>query len=191
MTALAVAGVNPFANIKPTPRVKQALWLYKSGACKTKREASELAGLHPAYLSMLTAPNRGSEPVKRLADEIDTLLSDKAVDMSKVLQLTGRMAIGRMVKLMDSGNERIALDSAKELANKSPETAGMLKVQVDPFTIDGLDAKQIAAALIESARLPDNAEDIRLHGLVEVDITQGAVTPQLAPGPSQPGNTQA
>lgn len=126
---------------------------------------------------MLTAPNGGSDPVKEMMAEIHEMMNDKTVDMSVVVQRLGRMGLGKLAQLaMLGSNERIQLDAAKTLADRSPETAGMQKIQVDGLSISSLDAKALAEAMIESARLRAEFEHIAKDGLVEVDITQDATT---------------
>jgi hypothetical protein len=177
-----VSSANPLQNIKPSPRVRNALRLYVTGACRTKREASIAAGLHPHYLTMLTAPGSGSDPAKQMMEEIHTLMNDKTVDMSVVIQKLGRVGLGTMAKLaVMGGNERIQLDAAKSLADRSPETAGVQKIQVDGLSIASMDAQALADALVESARLREQYSHIAEHGLIEVDVTQGA-PPDAVPG---------
>jgi hypothetical protein len=174
--------VNPLENVKPSPRVRNAMRLYVTGACRTKREASVAAGLHPNYLTMLTRPGGGSDPVKAMMEEIHEMMSDKTIDMSVVIQRLGRMGIGQIAKLaLLGGNERIQLDAAKSLADRSPETAGIQKIQAEGLTLGSLDAKALAEALVESARLASQYDHIARDGLIEVDITQGAAdVPRLS-----------
>lgn len=106
------------------------------------------AGLHPTYL---TVAMNNSEPVKRLAASIQQELESDAADMSKVMQRLGRMAVGRLAQLMDSGSESIALKAAIDLADRSPETQKTQRVEVASLTLSGGDAKAIAEALVESA----------------------------------------
>jgi hypothetical protein len=171
----APARTNPLANVRPSHRVKMALRLLVTGACRTKREASEAAGLHPQYLTMLTAPGGGSDPVKAMMYEIEQMMNDKTTDMSVVIQRLGRLGIGKMAQLaLMGGNERIQLDAAKSLADRSPETAGIQKIQVDPFSLGAQDAKLLASALVESATLRQRFADVAENGLVEVDLTSEA-----------------
>lgn len=179
----APARVNPLANVRPSHRVKMALRLLVTGACRTKREASEAAGLHPQYLTMLTAPGGGSDPVKEMMADIEQMMNDKTVDMSIVIQKLGRLGVGKMAQLaLMGGNERIQLDAAKSLADRSPETAGIQKVQVDPFSLGAQDAKMLAAALVESAALRNKFADVAENGLVEIDLTQGEKDAMRLPG---------
>lgn len=158
--------------ILPSARVKMAARLYVSGACKTKREASAAAGLHPNYLSMLTSPNRGSEPVKMLIDEMHGMINDKTVDTSVVIERLGRMALGKLAGLMHSDNEHIVLKAAQDLADRAPSTSKTTKLQVDHLTLHGEDAKALAKALVESAQDDSEFDEVLEGDFVEVDIDQ-------------------
>lgn len=146
----AVRVDNPLARVRPSVPVRNALRLYVSGACKTKREASAAAGLHPNYLTMLTGPN-GSPEVKNLMAEYEAQLHDKTLDMSSIMTYLGRKAAIKTGMLIDSPNERIALDASKELMDRSPETQKTQRLQVDSFSLDGKDVAALVAALNESA----------------------------------------
>lgn len=165
----------PLRDVQPSARVKLAAMLYVTGACPTKRAASIAAGLHPQYFTMLTSPSRGSSATLELLDQLTVELQDKSIDMSVVMNRLGRLGLTKLAQLAIGGsNERIQLDAAKTLADRSPETAGIQKVQVDSLTLGQADAKAIAAALVESAKLADVYSDVAKHGLVELDVTQGA-----------------
>ena len=111
-----------FKNIKPSPRVKLATRLYTTGICRTKKEASEAAGLHPNYLTMLTGPN-GSDPVKHLMNEIDQKIEDKTIETSALIQSLGRKALSRMSTLMDAGSEGVQFRAAQDLLDRSLKQA--------------------------------------------------------------------
>lgn len=157
---------NPLRNVKPSPRVRQALWLFQSGACKSRREASAAAGLHPNYLTMLM---NGSEPTKRLANQIQEQIESEATDMSVVLQRVGRLAVSKLVRLMDEGSESIQFQAAKDLADRSPETQKTQRLEVEGLSLAGRDAKQIAEALVEAAQAQERFADVARDGLVEID----------------------
>ncbi len=158
----------PLTTVRPSMPVRNALRLYVSGACKTKKDASTAAGLHPNYLTMLTGPN-GSEPVKRVMSEMEEALMDRTLDMSHLIEFLGRKALLKIGELSESQNERIALDAAKDLLDRSPETQKVQRLQVDSFTISSHDAQEIARALVESA---EGAKEYAsaIDGLVEIEI---------------------
>jgi len=81
----SMGAVNPLQNIRPSAPVRMAIRLYATGACKTKRAASAAAGLHPAYLSMLTNANSGSDYAKKMLDDVMDQLDGKTVDMSVIV----------------------------------------------------------------------------------------------------------
>lgn len=167
-----VTAPSRLAGVEPSQAVKTALRLFVTGACRSKKEAARAVGLHPAYFVQLT---NESEPVRKMLDELDAHLLGKTTDMSVLMQQLGRMAVGRIARLaLTGGNERIQLDAAKTLADRSPETAGIQKIQDAGLSLGSEDAKAIAAALIESAKLAADFEKVGVEGLVEVDITQGA-----------------
>lgn len=162
---------NPLAQIEPTPRVRNAVRLYATGAVRSKRAASIAAGLHPQYLTMLTSPNGGSEPVKRLMNDIDKMLEDKTVDMSRVMEIVSRRAVGKIAHLMESSNENVALKAAQDLADRGPDTSKTQKVQVESFSLGDAAARELAAAMVESAKAREKYRAIGVEGLVEVDVT--------------------
>lgn len=167
---------NPLANVQPSVPVRNALRLYVSGACRTKKEASTAVGLHPNYLTMLTSPTNGSEPVKKLMGELEETLQDKTFDMSHLVQYVGRKAFLSAARLLDSQNERIILDAAKELMDRSPETQKTTKLQVDSFSLDGQDVTALVEALTESARFAAEHQHAA-QGLIEVTDSEASTVP--------------
>lgn len=167
---------NPLANIQPSPRTRMAARLYVTGAAKTKREASVLAGLSSNYLTMLTAPNGGSEAIKRLVSDTDRMIEDKSIDESVIIRKLGREALGRIAALMQSPNDHVSLKAAQDLADRSPYTAKTQKLEIDAFTLSGQDAKELAAAIIESVKPSDLRDKVAVEGLIEVsDLPQPEV----------------
>lgn len=172
--------------IRPSTAVKTAIRLLVTGACKTKREAAVAAGLHPAYLTQVTTH---SSAVIAYLQEMESLMTDKTADMSVVMNNLGRVGIAKIAQLaVAGGNERIQLDAAKTLADRSPDTAGIQKIQDAGLSLGANDAKAIAAALIESAGLSAQFDHVARNGLVEVDITQGA-TGAMPALPAPQGST--
>ncbi len=168
----------PLVNVRPSVPVRNAIRLYVSGACKTKKEASEAAGLHPNYLTMLTGPN-GSTQVKNLMEEYEAQLHDKTLDMSSIMTFLGRKAAIKTGMLLDSANERIQLDAAKELMDRSPETQKTQRVQVDSFTLDGKDVAGLISALTESTATAAEHAHAK-DGIVELSIDNFERTSQEA-----------
>jgi hypothetical protein len=139
--------------IKPlTPRVKLAARLYATGAAKTKRQAAEMAGLSPSvfYITSTTEPQ-----VSDLILEIDREMAAEHVNMAKLLEKAGRRAVRNVFKLMETSNdEKIQLAAAKDLADRSPETSKVTKVDLSvsvPISQDQFEAMR--KAMLESANL--------------------------------------
>ncbi len=175
---------SPLRNIEPSPRVRTAAWLYVSGAAKTKREASALAGLHPNYLTMMS---NESLPTKRLMNDIQQMIENEALDSSIIMKKLGRRALGKLNTLMDSANENVALKAAQDLADRSPETSKTQKIDVGGgLTLGTLDAKALATALVESARERAKYDHVAEHGLVEVDMGESVVVGSISPKSTVP-----
>ena len=159
---------NPLANVKPSPRVKMAARLYATGACKTKREASRVAGLHPNYLTMLTQPSGGSESVKHIVNETDAMLENEAVEESVILRKLGRQALKALAGLLHSDNLHVRFKAAQDLADRSPHVAKTQKVQIESLTLSGQDVQELARALTESHKRSDKFDQVVSVGLIEV-----------------------
>ena len=170
---------SPLRTIEPSPRVKLAVQLHVSGAAKTKREASRQAGLHPAYLSMLTGPS-GSTPVKRYMDDLQRRLDDRTVEVAPIMQELGRRAIAKLADLMENAKPEVALRAAVDLADRSPETSKTQKIDLTSLSISGQDATELAKALIESAREREKYSRVTVEGLEEVTLIEPPIPPQLA-----------
>lgn len=166
----------PFDLDTISPRVRLAARLYATGAAKTKKEASEMAGLHPNYLTLLTGAN-GSEKVKSLINDVDAMIEDESIATSKIIQRLGRKALGRLANLMDSENEHVALKAAVDLADRAPETSKTQKIQVESLTLDGTDVRALTQAMLESAREREKYSHVAVEGLVEVEIDKPAELP--------------
>lgn len=157
-----------------SPRVKLATRLYTTGACPTKQAAAEAAGLDPAYFSLISSPKNGSRKLKNFMQEVDDALTEQSVDMSKVLSILGRRAVRNIASLMeDAEGEGTRLRAAQDLADRSPETQKIQKHQVESFTISGEDAKELAAAMVESARIKDRYMSMAEGDFVTVDMGLG------------------
>jgi len=145
--------------------------LYATGACRTKKAASLAAGLHPNYLTMLTSPANGSVPVLRMLNDIDEKIEDQTIETSAIISLLGRKALGKIAHLMNNGSEGTQLKAAIDLADRAPETSKTQKVQLDSFSLSGQDVKDLAAAMVESAKAQSAYADVAIHGLDEIGLT--------------------
>ena len=162
-----------------SPRVRLAARLYATGACATKQEAAEAAGLSPSYFSVVTAPGGGEgtgpaakrRQVNNFMEELDQKLEDKLITTSAALELLARKALTKVGDLMEnSGNQAIQLKAAQDLLDRNPETSKVQKIATAGFTLDGADAKEISAALVASARIRQQFEDDIMGDYVRVPV---------------------
>lgn len=129
-----------------------------------------MAGLHPHSFTVIS---NKSDPVKKLLNDLEGRLADDALDMSVVQRTLGRAALIKIAKLMDSGNETVALKAAQDIADRSPEVSKIQRHEVATISLGTDDAKALAAALVESAKARESYADVALKGLVEVDLNLG------------------
>lgn len=156
-----------------SPRVRMAARLWASGAVRTKREAARVMGVNEGYLSLITSPTVGSEQVNRIVGDTQAMIENETIDISRVLQVLGRKAIGKLAHLMESGSkEDIQLRAAQDLADRNSETQKVQRHIVDQFTLSGEDAREIAKAMVESARLSQDYKHVATDGLVEVEVEE-------------------
>lgn len=163
---------NPtLAGVKVSPRVRAAATLYGSGAVGTMKEASEAAGMHPNYLSMLKSS--GNEEVNRIISETQQVILDESMAMSSVMTHLGRKAISKIAQLMESSaSERIQLEAARDLADRTPQTAKTQSHTITSFSLNGDDAKEIAAALVASAAARRTYQEIVQGDFVRIEQVQ-------------------
>lgn len=135
-------------NIKKlSPKAKLALKMVVLAGAKHK-EAAQAVGLHPAYINQL----KGSKPGQELVAQMEQQLDETAVETSVLMDRLGREALHRIATLMrHCESPGIQLRAAVDLADRSPQTSKVHKHQVESFTLGSNDAKEIAAALVESA----------------------------------------
>lgn len=166
---------------KLSPRVKMAMRLYTTGACKTKKEASQVAGLNENYLSMLTGQKHGSSVLKTAMADLDGRLEDETLDMNVVLRTLGRAGVAKLAAIMDDPGVKpdVQLKAAQDLADRSTETSKIQRHQVSTLTIAGHDAKAMAAALVESAQARHLFAEDALHGRIEVALDTVPTIPTL------------
>jgi hypothetical protein len=168
----------------PSPRVKMAARLYATGAAPTKKAAAEAAGIHPAWFTLLTNHN---EETKRLVDSVDAKIEDQSVDMSTVLRTVGREAIKRIRQLMiASARDDIALKAAQDLADRNPETSKIQRHEVASVHMGPDEARELAAALVEGARVRERYAKAVEGDFVTVEDAGNGSQPQnrnLAPAP--------
>jgi predicted nucleotide-binding protein len=164
-----MAIINPLEQVKASPRVKLAARLYATGAAKTKKEASQMAGIHENYLTMLTQPSGGSVKVKAFMSDIERRLDEGTINMSQVIQTLGRKAVMKLGHLMESDKEEIQFRAAQDLADRSPETQKTTRHEVTALSLSGDDAKEIARAMVESAQYREEYSGVISGDLIEVE----------------------
>ena len=154
-----------------SPAMKIALKALILGAAKTNKEAGKISGLHPAYIGSMRNTQLGNGFMQAHEDKVD----EKLIETSALMDLLGREALSKMGGLMRfSADEQIVLRASADLMDRSPVTMKIHKAQVESFTLSGKDAKEIAAAMVESQRmreLHDAAADgdfVKIPSQVEV-----------------------
>ena len=159
-----------FRSIQPGPRAVLAARLYASGAVPTKRAACIAVGLSPSYLTVLGE----NEVIARVQDEVAHAIEDQSVSLSKVIALVSREAVSKVRELIKSSNEGIALKASSEILDRNPETSKTFKAAITNFSLDPADAKELAAALIASARVKQQYAQITTGDFVHVEeLTNG------------------
>ncbi|CAB4165190.1 hypothetical protein UFOVP1537_8 [uncultured Caudovirales phage] len=129
-----------------SPRVRMAMRLYGNGSM-TQKEAAQAAGLHKVYVANLV---NKSPLVANFIDKIQGELDEQAVDMGKVIKAAGRKAIENIYLTMEHGdNPALKLKAAIDLADRSPETSKIQRVQVEAFTLGSADVELLAQAMAE------------------------------------------
>jgi hypothetical protein len=142
--------------------------LYGSGAVKTKREASIMAGLHPNTLTVTTGR---SEQANRLISDLSARIEDETVQTSVILQHLGRKALSKIAALMEhADSEHLQFKAAQDLADRAPETQKVQRVAMESLTLSGKDVQALADAMVESAREREQYASAR-DGLVEISDT--------------------
>lgn len=155
-----------------SPRVRLAHTLYATGAVRTKKEAAAVVGLAPQYLYMIRGQH--TEEVQETIDTAQYQIAQRATDMSAALDFYSRRAVDKIAQLMDTAaKEDVQLRAAQDLADRGPHTAKIQRHAIANLTMSAEDAKAIAAAMVESASVREQTEDvvsgsyvkIKLHGM--------------------------
>lgn len=160
-----------------TPRAKLALKALILGAASTNKEAAKIAGLHPAYVGQIKNSVIGAGFAAAYEEKVD----EKAMETSELIDLLGREALNKMGGLMRfSADENIILRASQDLMDRSPQTMKVHKAQIESFTLDGKDVKELASAMIESARLRAQFNEAATGDFVKIDdqkqISSGEVS---------------
>lgn len=143
---------NVFAGVqKLSPRLRKAIAMYGTTAASTQKEASEIAGLHPQYLTLMLNNNPlAKEELQRVMREVD----GAHINVGKLLHQLSLRALKTIEDTMyDASSEALRLKAAQDLADRGPQTSKIQRHQVESFTVDSETTKQLAAAMLESARV--------------------------------------
>lgn len=143
--------------VKSTPRTRLAARLYASGL-HNQKEASRIAGLHPNYLGMLKTS--GNPEVNDIIARVDAEMAKDVIDMNTVKRILAQRALRNLGHLMENGEkEEIRFKAAQDLADRHSDTAKTQQVDVRGMMVKG-DAKELAAVLVEAARLRGTGEPV-------------------------------
>lgn len=152
--------------VKLSARMRLAARFYATGAAPTKKAAALAAGIHPAYFTTMSVVN---PEVSRMIGDIDTQINDQSIALSKIVAIIARRAAGKINQLIDSPNEHIALKASSDILDRNPETSKTIKATVTSFSLDGQDAKEIAAAMVEAARVKEQFREMAMKDYVRVE----------------------
>lgn len=93
------------------------------------------------------------EAVNKYHNEITELLDNEAVGLDIVVQKMARKALERVHNLMHSNKDEVALKAATDILDRNPSTQKVIKAQVETFSLNGQDAKEIMATILEAAKV--------------------------------------
>ena len=153
------------------PALRLAVRALASGAVTTKKEAAALAGVTPEYFSQLTAYVAPSKALMELMAEVEQKIADKTIDLSATVRLLSREAVGKALDIMrESKSEALQLKAAHDFMDRNPEISKTQKHIVTTFSLDGQDAKELAAVLVESASARGQFPEVEEGDFVAVDM---------------------
>ena len=166
---------------EPSPRVRQAMRLYATAAVPTKAAAADAVGLSRSALYNDSMPSLGDTPTRRLFDQVDEALADRTINMSRVLAMLSREAIGKISNLMRySESEQIQLKAAVDLADRAPDTSKTQKIAAVGVTLSGKDVHELAAVMAESAQAQEDFNEIGQDDYVTTSVDEEAALPHHA-----------
>jgi hypothetical protein len=149
-----------------SPAAKLALKSLVLGVAKNNKEAAVVSGLHPAYVGILKNTDVGKEFMSQGESKMD----EKLLETSQLMDLLGREALMKMGGLMRfSGDENIILRASADLMDRAPATQKVQKHRVESFTISSSDAKEIARAMVESARERERFDSAARGDFVKIE----------------------
>lgn len=120
-----------------------------------------------------------NEETKRLVNDLDQRIEDESVEMSGLLRTLGREALVRVRELSKQSEDlNVAVRAAIDLADRSPETAKIQKIQDVTPRIGRDEAKLLASVLVEAARVNQRFKDEVKDGLVRIEATSVVIPPE-------------
>lgn len=147
-----------------------ALRLYHSGAVPTKKDAALAAGLPPQTLYTVSSPIVADAQVKQLVTHVDQMVEDATVSTREIRERLARLALGKLGNLMNGAeSERVQLDAAKDLADRGQETSKVQKMQVESWTLGDADAKLLAAAMVQAARVEQANRALEVQDFIKLE----------------------
>jgi len=112
----------------------------------------------------------GNPEINAILDETDRAMADKTISLSATIAALARKAAARMGELIVSGNEHVALKASSDILDRTPETSKNLKVTNTNWNLDSADAKELAAALVQGARVKETYAEIAAGDFVRVEL---------------------
>lgn len=137
-----------------------ALRMYAYGAVNSLQEAAEAMDLNNAYLGLVA----NSKPGTQFMESCDSILQDRALEGAQLLDRLGKRAVEIIARHAEhSKNDKVSLEAAKDLADRSQTYSKVQKHQVEAITLTGKDAKDLAEALIRGRSVHEQFSELA-HG---------------------------
>lgn len=152
-----------------SPRIRMALRMYALAAVPTLTAAAEACGVSLAYLSQMSNSPAG----KTYMAMVQGIIDEKATVTTDILNILGRRALNKIAALMEeAGSENIQLRAAVDLADRSPETSKVQKVQVESFSLAGKDARMLAEAIVQGHSVHERYASLAEGNYVKIPIEE-------------------
>lgn len=165
------------------PAIRLAVRALASGAVRTKKEAAMLAGVSVGYFSALTADVAPSASLTELMTEIEQQIHDRTIQLSTVISLLSREAVEKALDIMRSSkSEALQLKAAQDFMDRDPTLSKTQRHIVTSFSLDGQDAKELAAVLVETAAMRGTFKAVEEGDYVTVDTSKSVDIEALSEG---------
>lgn len=144
--------------------------MYAAGLVPTKAAAADAVGLARGTFYAVTAPAVADGKAKQLHTSIDAMVADDTVDTRKLIDLLARKAIGVVGNLMTGAeDEAVKLRAAQDLMDRGSETGKINKHQIESWSLSGRDAKGLAEAMVEAARVREQYRDLEHNDFIRIE----------------------